>query len=82
MTLAELPNLGPASARMLVEAGIETPEALRGLGAAFTYRVLRHRHGRRVNAVFLYALAGALADRHWASFSPDERAALRASAED
>ena len=65
---------------MLAAVGIETAAEVRRLGAPFVYRVLRHRFGARVNRVSLWALAGALQDRHWTHFSPDEKAALDAEA--
>lgn len=65
---------------MLAAVGIETAEDLRGVGAAMAYRMLRHRFGPGVNRLALWALAGALADRHWNSFSAVEKAALDADA--
>ena len=73
-------NLGPATEALLADVGIETDADLRRAGAPMAYAVLKHRFGPRVNAVFLYALAGALDDRHWASYSAREKAALRAAA--
>lgn len=46
-----------------------------------TYRILEHRSVAGINRTLLYALAGALADRHWASFSADEKAALTEAAD-
>lgn len=74
-------NLGPKSRAMLREVGIETLDDLRRAGAPMAYRILAHRFGARVNVLFLWALAGALDDRHWASYSAEEKAALRAEAE-
>jgi DNA transformation protein and related proteins len=79
--LTALKNLGPESARMLLEVGIETPEALREAGAVLAYKLLQHRFGARVNALFLFALEGALTGRHWNSFSPEEKARLRSDAD-
>ena len=78
--LASLRNLRPVTARMLREVGIGSPEALRETGAPLAYRVLCHRHGKEVNLLFLYALAGALDDRDLNSYSPEEKAALREAA--
>ncbi|HYE95154.1 MAG TPA: TfoX/Sxy family protein [Rubricoccaceae bacterium] len=78
--LAGLKNLGPTSAEMLREVGIETPDALREAGAVLAYKLLQLRFGPRVNALFLYALEGALADRHWNSFSPGEKARMKQEA--
>jgi DNA transformation protein and related proteins len=78
--LAALRNLGPASARLLRAAGIATPDELRDLGAVLAYRLVAHRHGG-ASVNLLYALHGALEDRHWASLTTDERDALRAAAD-
>lgn len=77
--LVSLKNLGSTSAAMLREVGIETPEALREAGAVLAYKILRHRYPTHVNLLFLYALEGALTDRHWNSFSPQEKARLKAA---
>lgn len=77
--LAALRNLGPASASMLREAGITSPEALRDLGAVLAFKLVEHRHGG-ASINLLYALHGALLDRHWAELSLEERAALRRDA--
>jgi len=75
-----LKNLGPKTDAMLAAVGIETADDLREVGAAMAYRMLRHRFGPGVNRIALWALAGALADRHWTSFSDDEKATLEADA--
>ena len=79
--LTSLKNIGPTAAGMLEEAGITSPEALREAGAPLAYKILRHRFGAaRVNALFLFAMEGALQERHWNAFSPKEKAALREAA--
>ena len=82
MSVGDLRNLGPTTARMLREVGLGTAEALRAAGAPMAYRMLRHRYGRRVSRTALWALAGALDGRHWLSYSPDEKAALETAASD
>ncbi|WP_420457225.1 TfoX/Sxy family protein [Rubrivirga sp.] len=77
---SSLKNLGPTSDRMLADVGIETADDLRSVGAEMAYRMVKHRHPG-VTLHLLYALVGALADRHWAGFSAEEKAALRASAD-
>lgn len=80
--LADLPSLGPTSAAMLEEVGIETPEALREAGAVFAYKILRFRFGpTRVNPLFLFSLHAALTGRHWSQVSAEEKARLRADAQ-
>ena len=44
------------------------------------YKLVQHRVGGRVNLLFLYALEGALADRHWNSFSAEEKARMKEDA--
>lgn len=80
-SLGDLTNLGPTSVAMLREIGIETPEALREAGAALAYKILKHRFPQQVNLIFLYALEGALTERHWNSFSPEEKVLLKAHVE-
>lgn len=69
------------SDRYLAAVGIETAAEVRRLGAPMVYRMLKHRHGAKVNRIWLYALGGALADRHWNSFSPEEKEALTEAAD-
>lgn len=73
-------NLGPKSAEMLREIGIDTVAALRAAGAPIVYRMLRDRFPG-VNAVMLWALQGAVEDRHWQSYDADEKDALRREVE-
>ena len=79
--VSQLKNLGPRSAEWLADVGVHTRSDLEAIGAAMAYRMVRHCHLGRANAMLLYALHGALADRHWNSYSPEERAALRADAD-
>lgn len=79
--ISQLKNLGPRSASWLADLDIHTHSDLASVGADMAYRMVQHRHPGEANALLLYALHGALADRHWNSFSPEERAALRADAD-
>jgi DNA transformation protein len=78
--LAALPNLGPASARMLVAAGFRSREDLEEAGAPFAFRAVQHRHDGQAPVNLLYALHGALSGRHWLDLSEDERSQLREEA--
>ena len=64
-TVDELKNLGPVTARLLHEVGIETERQLRQVGAVAAYRRLKHLAPRQITLVCLYALQGALTDTHW-----------------
>lgn len=72
---SSLLNLGPVSDRMLADVGIQTVDDLRAVGAEMAYRMVRHRHTGTTRHL-LYALVGALEDRHWNSFSPEEKAEI------
>ncbi|MEM8557852.1 MAG: TfoX/Sxy family protein [Bacteroidota bacterium] len=79
--LTTLRNLGPASARMLREAGIDNRAELERLGAVLAYKIVRHqRPGVSLN--LLWALWGALHDRDWRSLSANEKATLRAEVDE
>lgn len=76
-SVAQLRNLGPASARMLAEAGVTTLVELQQLGAVRAYRrVSQLQHGK-ASLNLLWALAAGLEDRDWRSLSRDERDSLR-----
>lgn len=78
--LAGLRNLGPRTAAMLREVGIETPDELAALGAVIAWRRLRFRFGRRVTRIALYALAGAMTGDDWRHLPEPMKAELDAIA--
>jgi TfoX-like protein len=78
--LAELPNLGPASARWLVGAGISTVAELRRVGPVAAFHRVAVREGRAATANLLYALYAALEDKHWTEVTQAEKATLRHAA--
>ena len=77
MRLRELKGLGPASEKQLAEVGIDSPEQLTDLGAIETFqRLLRQAEEAGSNPPslnFLYALVGALEDRHWIDIAQEEK---------
>ncbi len=79
--LAALPCLGPASARLLIEAGVETPAQLKKLGAAKAFRALRFTHGKRAGPSYLYALDNAINGTPWRGFTQARLAVLKPQAE-
>ena len=79
--LTRLRNLGPYSARLLVEAGVRTPEALRSLGAAAAFRRVAFQRAGRVSTNLLWALEGALRGARWDRLDAATRARLRAEVE-
>ena len=63
----QLRNVGPKLAAKLVEAGIDTPEKLRRIGAkkAFEKMYPAGDFYGDFNAAYLYALEGAIRDCDW-----------------
>lgn len=63
----KLKNIGPKMARKMIDAGIDSPEALRSLGAQKAY-VTMYESGDSYgdhNAAYLLALEGAIRDCDW-----------------
>ncbi len=80
MSLADLPNLGPVTARQLAEVGIETPEDLRAVGAAEAYRRLKFAFGRAITLNALRALEGAVTGVDWRHIDPERLEQLKREA--
>ena len=76
-SVAQLRNLGPASARMLAEAGVTTVAELQQLGAVRAYRRVSQLQRGKASLNLLWALAAGLQDRDWRSLSRDEKDSLR-----
>jgi len=76
LRLRELRNLGPASERMLVAAGIHTPDELDRLGAVEAYQRAIAAGGRR-SLNFLWSLDAALLDVNWSDLPSDRKELLR-----
>lgn len=79
--LAQLRNLGPASAAMLLDAGIRTPTQLRQLGAVRAFDRVRQRNPK-ASLNLLWAIEGALSDRPWQQVADEDRASLLMALED
>ena len=62
--LRELKNLGPRSEAMLAQVGIHTEQQLRESDPFTVYARLK-AHVPGTSRTMLYALLGALEDRHW-----------------
>lgn len=79
--LADLLNLGPASASRLAAVGLHTRADLEAVGPVVAYRLARDYFPADVTLNLLYALHGALAGVRAEDLSDAERARLRADAE-
>lgn len=73
--VAALKNIGPCTAAWLHEIGIHTRADLERIGAVMAYRICKHRR-KGINRLLLYALQGALDERHYASYTAEEKARL------
>ena len=60
----KLKNLGPVSIKWLNSIDIYTKEDIEKLGPIVIYNMLKS-HGYNVNILMVYALQGAIMDRHW-----------------
>ena len=73
-----LRNLGPASAMMLVEAGVRTIGELRAIGAAKAYVRVRAVRSRGASVNLLWSMAAGLDGRSWQEVLEEEKESLLA----
>ena len=76
MKLRDLKGLGPKSEKCLQEVGIRTPEDLRSIGAVRAFMKLQKECSTKPSLNFLYAMVGALEDKHWADIAKSEKGRL------
>jgi DNA transformation protein len=78
--LRQLPNLGPASERMLEAAGIHTPDELDRLGAVEAYqRAIAAGGAPSLN--FLWSIEAALLGMDWRDLPQERKLELRQQVE-
>ncbi|MCG7874414.1 MAG: TfoX/Sxy family protein [Candidatus Thiodiazotropha lotti] len=80
--LSRLKGLGPKSEKALNEVGISTRRELEDVGAVGAYKRLMHAGGEKPSLNFLYAMVGALEERHWSEIAKVEKARLLMELED
>ena len=78
--IASLKNLGPKSEAWLNQAGIYTLQQLQALGAIEIYRRVIAQ-GIKPSLNLLYALEGAIQNKHWTDLDKDEKASLITAAD-
>ena len=71
MASSKIRNVGPKSAAWLRQVGVRTTEDLNRIGPVEAFLKVK-RAGFRPSLNLLYAMAGAMADCHWAEL-PEER---------
>lgn len=81
MPIADVPNLGPASARMLERAGITTFSQLRRVGAVAAFAEVKEA-GEPVSLNLLWALEAALSNLTWQQVARIRRASLLLALDD
>ena len=79
--IAEVPNLGPASARMLQRAGIATFGQLRRTGAVVAFAAVEDA-GAPVSLNLLWALEAALSNLTWQEVARSHRTSLLLALDD
>lgn len=80
--LLTLKNIGPKMAERMLEAGIDSPEKLRQLGAKRAFDVMYETGDSYgdFNAAYSYALEGAIRDCDWTDIPSELRADYQAHA--
>ncbi|HEC19569.1 MAG TPA: competence-specific regulator [Gammaproteobacteria bacterium] len=74
--LSKLKGLGPKSERCLNEIGIKTRSDLEAMGPIRAFLKLREECSIKPSLNFLYAMVGALEDKHWADIAKTEKGRL------
>jgi DNA transformation protein len=80
LSLERLRNIGPASAKMLREAGITSEAELRASGAAAAFAQVKFLFPRHATLHLLWALHGALADLDWRALDAETKLRLEREA--
>ena len=80
LRIAEMKNLGAATAKMLAEVGVHREGDLRCIGAVDAYHRLKFRFDRQVTIIALYAMEAALRGCDWRSLDPETKERLRRAA--
>lgn len=80
----KLRNIGPIVAVKLINAGIDTPEKLRKLGAKEAYMRILRSGGfcGKFHAAYLYALEGAIIDCDWREIPEETKKEFKAYTEE
>ena len=71
--LGKLKGLGPKAERCLNEIGIKTRNDLEAVGPIQAFIKLREECSIKPSINFLYAMVGALNERHWADVAKTEK---------
>lgn len=75
--IEDIRNIGPKTARMLVQAGFSNACAIKDIGAVGAYIRLCFHYPDRVSINALWALYAGLEGRDWRDLHADEKASLK-----
>ena len=76
MALRDLRGLGPSSEAWLKQVGVDSEQLLIEVGAIEAFMRLRRAEIPGMSLNFLYALVGAIEDKHWLEVSRTDKAKL------
>ena len=74
--LSKLKGIGPKSEKNLNAIGIYTRQQLQDTGPVAAYIKLMRQGSVKISLNFLYAMVGALEDKHWTSIATSEKTRL------
>ena len=74
--LSSLKGLGPTSEKHLNDIGVYTKTDLEKLGAVQAILKLKNECGIKPNLNFLYAIVGAIENKHWLDIAKSQRQQL------
>ncbi len=74
--LSKLKGIGQKSEQCLNEIGIKTESELVKIGAVRAFIKLKRECSTKPSLNFLYAMVGALEDKHWSEIARSERGRL------
>ena len=80
--ISQLHGLGPKSAEMLSAVGITTADELTQVGPLKAYLMVRDNTEFKPGLNLLYAMVGALENRHWSDIARNERLSLLLALDD
>jgi TfoX-like protein len=82
MSIKDLKGLGPKSEQCLNEIGIFSKEDLEQIDAVNAYIKLENSSVMKPRLNLLYAMVGALEDRHWSDVAKNDKGRLLLELED
>lgn len=74
--IAHLKGIGPKSAEQLANIGIRYKEDLIQIGPIPAYNLLTQKLGKAPSLNMLYAMIGALENKHWTEIAQKERTSI------